>query len=180
MLNTILQILAAFFAALGGLLISSDFIGTEKLNSIDSKFKTNLDDFEFTRWDSLTSIAGYGMYWWSKIGFFITVIIAVVLTVIHNLIYPLPLFYILGIYFVLVVANITLGHKTPDWMGGVIFFLMLPMLSIPFIIEWLFIVPVLIIKKYAKLYKIPSLIKLSGALCVVLSFMIFLLSYTVK
>jgi hypothetical protein len=175
--STVLQLISAFLAMLGGLMISAYFIGKERLYRADRRIRRRLRDMAFRAWDYYTSIQGIAVVLWGRIGIALLVSLIVALFLVHTSWYPLRVSWL-----VVGVGIICLsGFLLRDLMPGVSFFLLLPLLGLIYFIastiEVMFLFPVLRVNAWADRARIPYLVKLVGAACVVVSFTLYAVSY---
>jgi len=174
---TALQLISAFLAMLGGLLISADFIGKERLDEADGHIRKKLRNMAFRAWDHYTSMVGMGFVLWGRIGLAILVSLLAGLFLVHTLWLPLRVSWVLVGFGVIYLS----GRMLDDLMPCVSFFLLLPMLGLFYLvvstIETVFIFPVLRVNAWADRTRIPYFVKLVGAACVVVSFFLYSVSY---
>lgn len=169
-----LQISSAFLALLGGLLISSDFLGSERLDRIEGVVRSNLKQLAFRRWDHYTSMVGYSMFYWGRIGFVSLLLLVLAFVTFHTFLVPLSLTTIAICCAIFFIAPFFICRAFP----AVGFFLALPAMGLLFMLttsaEIIFVVPVLGVHDLAERYKLPYLVKLFGAICAIIGFLLFL------
>jgi hypothetical protein len=177
MVSTVLQLISAFLAMLGGLMISADFIGKERLDEADGRIRRWLRDMAFRAWDYYTSMEGLAVVIWGRIGVALLVSLIVVLFLVHTFWFPLRASWLVVGFGVICLS----GFLLRDLMPGVSFFLLLPLLGLAYFaastVEAMFLFPLLRVNAWADCARIPYLVKLVGAACVVVSFTLYAVSY---
>lgn len=172
-----LQLLSAFLAMLGGLLISADFLGTERLNQAEDGIRQRIRAFADRASDFYGSSHGIAVTLWGRIGAILFVAITVVLYLLQLLWRPFPWLLL----FVIFVAAFTGAALLRDRWPGLLFFVFLPLLGALYVIESLIEIsvafPIVRLHNWAARTGIPYLLKLLGALFVVLAFVTYASSY---
>jgi hypothetical protein len=175
-LGTALQIFAAFLGLIGGLLISLDFIGVDRLDMIEKKTRDFVARFAFERNDYFTSMAGIGAVLWTNIAIVVTAALMLIIVLVYIFIYSLPILYILIAYVFLALIALLLRQ----FMPGIGFFVLMPIFAVTglfwLVLEFGIIDPFLRFFYWAKARRFPYFVKLVGAVFAVSGFMVWLAS----
>jgi hypothetical protein len=177
-----LQLLAALLAMLGGLMISADFIGVDRLNKADrlvTKWLTSRVlmawDFDRQKYGPAQAIPILG-----RMALVCLVVVASIGVAIYAIWGSVALWWFIIGYGACATVAFTIQSMRSNLLTIKIVVLS-PLYGLAFgliaLFELVFFFPLLRTHDWAKRMRIPSLVKLAGAGCVVLGFIAYGLSF---
>lgn len=175
-----LQLLAALLAMLGGLLLSADFIGVDRLNKADGLVTRWLTSRAFMAWDFGRQKIGMaqGFPFFGRLALVCLVVVASIGVAIYAIWGSVALWWFIIGYGACATVAFTIQES--DLLTFKIVVLS-PLFGLAFgliaLFELVFFFPLLRTHDWAKRMRIPSLVKLAGAGCVVLGFIAYGLSF---